>query len=211
MNEALKQSGIEVATKDNLFLEKIRTMGRTVFIACYNVLHEGNEIQYPGNISEKEWNDQWFRVWHPSLQKLEAHQKKIVETTHGKLKSMLGRLKNVSTGDNRGAGMNVVREEVESAFGKSIFLKRELFVQTVLSRMISKMAANDPGRKEIQKKIRSGEYEEALRDRLSQKDERRRDLLQQRVERYQNEAVQRRGRKLQFFEKPQDLIHFTKE
>lgn len=202
---------IEKEMKENSFLEKIRTRGRTVFTACYNVLHEGNEIQYPGNISEKEWEDQWFRVWHPSLQKLEVHQKQIVETTHEKLESTLGRLKNVSTGDNRGAGMNVVKGEIESAFEESISLKRELFVQTVLSRMISRMAANDPVRKETQKKIRSGEYEKDLRNRLFQKDERRRDLLQQLVEQYQNEVVQRRGRELQFFEKSQDLIHFIKE
>ncbi len=195
----------EEETKDRTFIEKIRILGRVVFAACYNVLHAEHELQYPGNISEEKWKDQYFRAWHPSLQKLEAHQKQAVDTTREKFQSVLCRLKNVSIGDNRGAGMNVVQEEVEIAFEETVAFKQELFVQMVLSRMVSQLAANGPARKKIQKKVLSGSYEKDLRNRLLQKEDTRKSSLQKRVEEHQYRAIEKKGRELRFFETVQDL------
>lgn len=201
----------EATVEDSTFIDKIRTLGRIVFAACYNVLHAEHELQYPGNISEEKWKDQYFRAWNPSLQKLEARQKQAVDTTRERFQSVLGRLKNVSIGDNRGAGMNVVQEEVESAFKETVAFKQELFVQRVLSRMVSQIAANSPARKKIQKKVLSGSYEKDLRNRLRQKEDTRKSSLQKRVEEYQHGAVEKKGRELRFFETVQDLRNFKTE
>lgn len=214
MSEKVNQ--LEVVSKEkiekgNIFLKRVRGIGRVVFTVCYNVLHEGNEIRYPGQVSVEEWKDQYFRAWHPSFQKQEDRQKKALDLAHDDAHSSMSRLKNVSVGDNRGAGMNVVRKEVESAFEEAIISKQDFFVQKVLFRMISKMAAGDLVGEKIREKIDSGVYEKELRNRLFTKDSVRRSFLKKSVDVYQKEVIQKRGKELVFFEKLQDLMNFIKE